>query len=409
MRSTDVAILGAGQAGLAMSRCLSARGIDHLLIERGAVAERWRALRWAGLRLLTPNWMTRLPEHRYTGPDPDGFMTPLALVRLLEDYARPAPILDRTAVRRLSRHGGRYLLDSDAGPIRARCVVIATGACDQPAVPPWAADLPSRLHRLHSADYAVPDHLPPGGVLVVGAAATGAQIARELHAAGREVVLAVGRHTRIPRRYRGRDIFHWLDRTGILADRWDQAANLLSARRQPSLQLSGRGPVDLGVLSRMGVQLVGHAHGAEGARLKLSGTLAADLDAAEARCHRTLARIDAFIDHTGLDAPADPDAWQAPDAARTGPATLDLRGRGIGTVIFATGYRRDYGWLDLPVLDAQGELLHEGGVLPLAGLYALGLPFLRRRSSSFIDGVGRDAVALSAHLAATLGHRRQAA
>jgi putative flavoprotein involved in K+ transport len=199
MKRTCVAILGAGQAGLAMSRCLRDRGIDHLVIERGGVAERWRGLRWAGLRLLTPNWMTRLPGFDYAGPDPDGFMTPAALVWLLEGYAGAAPILERTAVRRLTRQNGRYHLQTGAGPIGVRCVVIATGACDRPRLPPWAAALPARIHRLHSAEHSAPDDLPPGGVLVVVAGATGVQIAAELRAAGRDVVLAVGRHTRMPR------------------------------------------------------------------------------------------------------------------------------------------------------------------------------------------------------------------
>lgn len=409
MQQTDVAILGAGQAGLAMSRCLTRRGIDHLVIERGTVAERWRAQRWADLRLLTPNWMTRLPGHRYSGSDPDAFMTPAALVRLLEDYARPTPLLTHTTVHRLSRRGGRYWLATDAGSIRARAVVIATGACDHPSLPAWAAELPTQVFRLHSTDYSTPADLPKGGVLVVGAAATGAQIARELVAAGREVVLAVGRHTRMPRRYRGHDIFRWLDRANILADRWDQSPNLPAARQQPSLQLSGHGPVDLGALSDMGVRLTGRAEGVDATRLRFADTLSHDIEAAEARCHRTLGRIDGFIARAASDAPADPDAWVPPVIAQPAPTMLDLCASGIGTVVFATGYRRDYRWLDLPVLDARGELIHDGGVLPLTGLYALGLPFMRRRSSSFIDGVGRDAEDLAARLAATLGQGRLAA
>lgn len=409
MLKTDVAIIGAGQAGLAMSRCLVAMGLEHLLIERGAVAERWRAMRWEGLRLLTPNWMTRLPGHRYAGPDPDGFMDRGTLVHLLEDYAQDAPVLARTSVRRLATFGGRYLIETDGGPIRARAVVIATGLCDQPRLPDWANAIRDVALVLHAADYTRPDALPAGGVLVVGASASGVQIARGLAGAGRAVTLAAGRHTRMPRRYRGRDIFHWLDQAGALEDRWTQVPDLTAARRQPSLQLSGGGQVDLGHLHRAFVRLAGRAVGLTAGKVLLADTLVADMVASEVRLRRTLARVDRHIAATGQDLPTDTHAWHAPPAPCSVPASVDLRAEGIRTVIFATGYGRDYGWMDLPVLDGAGELTHRGGVLPLPGLYALGLRFMRRRSSNFIDGVGRDAEELAAHLAAFLGQRRLAA
>ncbi len=409
MQRTDVAIIGAGQAGLAMSRCLQDLGIDHLVLDRGAVAQRWRSLPWRDLRLLTPNWMTRLPGHRYDGPDPKGFMDRSALVRLLERYADTAPVQTRTAVRRLSDLWGRYLIDTDGAPILARAVVIATGACDRPLVPRSLTPPGAGIMTMHSAAYEHANGLPSGGVLIVGASATGVQIARELRAAGREVTLAVGRHIPMPRRYRGQDIFDWLDRSGILADRWDGVRDLTAARRQPSMQLSGRGQIDLGLLARMGVRVTGRVLGVEAGHVRLGDTLAADLVAAEARRQRVLARIDAFIAAAGLDAPADPVAWQPQLLPQSGPSRIDLRAQGIATVIYATGYRRDYRWLDLPVLDARGELIHDGGVLPLPGLYALGLRFLRRRSSNFIDGVGRDAEELSHHLAGFLGQSRLAA
>jgi putative flavoprotein involved in K+ transport len=409
MQRTDVAIVGAGQAGLAMSRCLQGLRIDHLVLDRGGVAERWRSLHWRDLQLLTPNWMTRLPGYRYEGPDPEGFMDRAALIRLLERYAAPAPVQTGTAVQRVSDLSGRYLIDTDRGPILARAVVIATGACDRPCVPGWAEGLGAGVRAMHSEDYTSPERLPAGGVLVVGASSTGVQIARALRAAGREVTLAAGRHTHMPRRYRGHDIFHWLDLAGVLADRWDQTRDLAAVRRQPSLQLSAWGSIDLGVLARMGVRVTGRVLDAAAGQVRLGHTLAGDLAAAEARCHRVLARIDTFVEANKLDAPVDQGAWRRPLRPRSAPLQIDLKAQGIGTVIFATGYRRDYGWLDLPVVDAQGELVHDGGVLPLPGLYALGLRFLRRRSSNFIDGVGRDAEDLSLHLADFLGHRRMAA
>ncbi len=409
MLRTDVAILGAGQAGLAMSRCLADRGIAHLLVERGAIAERWRAMRWPGLRLLTPNWMTRLPGHLYAGADPDGFMDREALVHLFEDYGRDAPVLARTTVLRLGMLDGRYLVETDRGPIRARAVVIATGVCDQPCLPDWAGAIGDATQVLHAADYAGPASLPSGGVLVVGASSSGVQIAREIAASGRPVTLAAGRHTRMPRRYRGRDIFAWLDATGALEDRWTGVPDLEAARRQPSMQLSGRGRIDLGLLRRAGVRLVGRALGVSGGQVVLEARLADEMAAGEIRTRRILARIDEHIAAAGLNLARDRAAWRAPVPPAETPARVDLRGEGIGAVVFATGYRRDYGWLELPVLDAAGELIHRGGVLPLPGLYALGLRFLRRRSSNFIDGVGRDAEELAAHLAAHLGQRRLAA
>jgi putative flavoprotein involved in K+ transport len=409
MLRTDVAIIGAGQAGLAMSRCLADRGIEHLLVERGGIADRWRSIRWPGLRLLTPNWMTRLPGHGYAGADPGGFMDRAALLRLLEDFGRDAPVLARTTVHRLGTLGGRYLIDTDRGPIRARAVVIATGATDRPCLPEWAGAIGDAAQVLHTADHAGPAALPPGGVLIVGASASGVQIAREIAATGRRVTLSVGRHTRMPRRYRGRDVFEWLDAAGVLEDRWSDVPDLQAARRQPSMQLSGRGRIDLGRLRRAGVRLTGRALGLSGGRVVLDRTLADEMKAGEVRTRRILSRIDAHIAAVGLDLPRDQAAWRAPSPPAVTPDAVDLRRAGIGTVIFATGYRRDYGWLDLPVLDAGGELIHRGGVLPLPGLYALGLRFLRRRSSNFIDGVGRDAEELAAHLAAHLGQRRLAA
>lgn len=262
---------------------------------------------------------------------------------------------------------------------------------------------------LHASTYARPEALPSGGVIVVGASASGVQIARALARAGRAVTLSVGRHTRLPRRYRGRDIFQWLDRAGALDDRWTEVRDLAAARRQPSLQLSSHGRVDLGALRQDGVRLAGRATGIVGGRILLADTLAEEMVAAEARLGRTLTRIDAHIFATGQNQPQDRLAWRTPSRPRRTPAAIDLAAEGIGTVIFATGYGRDYGWLDLPVLDRAGELMHRGGVLRLPGLYALGLSFMRRRSSNSIDGVGRDAEELAAHLSGFLGQRRLAA
>jgi putative flavoprotein involved in K+ transport len=409
MTRTDVLIIGAGQAGLAMSACLGARGIAHVLVERGRVAERWRSERWDTLTLLTPNWMTRLPGHRYRGDAPEGFMHRDAVVGMLQAYRQAigAPVEERTRVLRVAREADGFAVTTDRGRWAARAVVIATGACDAASVPGWSRTLSDRVRQVVPGAYRRPEALPAGGALVVGASATGAQLAEEIHLSGRPVTLAVGSHVRLPRRYRGRDIMEWMEAAGLLDERAEAVPDLDAARRQPSLQLIGRrtGALDLPHLARLGVAVVGRALGAQGERLALAPDLAAQVAAAERRRRRVLARIDAHIAAAGVAAPEDPAAWEPPVVPGRTRTCLDLRAAGIASVVWATGYRRDYAWLDVPVLDAAGELVHDRGVTPAPGLYALGLRFLRRRSSSFIDGVGRDAEEIAAEIALRLRHR----
>jgi putative flavoprotein involved in K+ transport len=408
MPRTSAIVVGAGQAGLAMSRCLDAHGIDHVVLERGRVAERWRSERWDSLRLLTPNWMSRLPGWHYAGGDPDGFMTRSALVDFLARYAAAsdAPIQAATRVERIAADGAGYRIDTDRGTWRAPVVVLATGACDRAAVPAWAAGLPPRLFQAVPTAYRRPGDLPAQGVLVVGASATAVQLAEELQLSGRPVTLAVGRHTRLPRRYRGHDILAWLERTGALDRPAGAIPDLARARRAPSLQGRTDGQtLDLGRLQRLGVRLVGRALDGDGGRARLSPNLPDTLAEAQQRLERTLDRIDAIAEAAP---PADP-AARAPIVADPGPAVLDLAAEGIASVVWATGFRRDYGWLQVPVLGPDGELRQAGGVTEAPGLYGLGLPFLRRRKSTFIDGVGDDARALAAHAAAYLGARTRTA
>ena len=405
MRRTEAVVIGGGQAGLAMSRCLAQYGIDHVVLERGRVGERWRSERWDSLRLLSPNWHTRLPGFRYDGPDPDVYMQVGELVGLLERYARTidAPVEPNTTVQRVEASGPGYRVTTDRGGLLARSVVIATGHCDVPFVPPVAAGLPGDVVQLVPSRYRRASQLPPGGVLVVGASASGVQLADEIHASGRPVTLAVGRHTRLPRVYRGRDIFWWLDAMGVFDETEDDVFDLDLARSQPSLQLVGRpdrATLDLPVLERRGVRLAGRLAAIEGARVRFADDLVAHTAAADARLARLVQRIDIFASRSGLDGdvgprePFTPFLWPAP-----APTTLDLRQAGIRSVVWATGYARSYPWLRVPVLDERGEIRHAGGVTAAAGLYVLGLYFLRRRKSSFIDGVGQDAMELAAHLA----------
>ena len=237
----DAIVIGAGQAGLAASACLTDAGIDHVVLERGAVAERWRNERWASLRLLTPNWMTRLPGHAYDGPEPDGFMHKDDLTSFLTHYARriDAPVIRDAAVNEVLRDGEDFRVDSTAGYFRTRSVIIATGACDLPSVPAWARRLSPRIAQVTTRDYVHPGQLDRGGVLVVGASATGVQLAAEIRHAGHDVTIAAGRHTPLPRTYRGLDIMTWLDATGILTERRDTSIGSARTLNHPSLQLVG--------------------------------------------------------------------------------------------------------------------------------------------------------------------------
>jgi putative flavoprotein involved in K+ transport len=382
-------------------------GADHVVVERGQVAERWRTARWDSLRLITPNWMSRLPGWSYPGPDPGGYMSAPELVSYLECYADSdaAPVRDRTTVELVEACATGLRVVTDQETWLARNVVVATGTENQAFVPPLAGGLAPRVHQLTAGRYRSPRHVPDGGVLVVGASASGVQIADELRRAGRTVVISVGRHSRLPRRYRGHDIQWWLHRTGILDQTIDQMRDARSARQAPSLQLSGRRHrVDLEALAARGVMLAGRLVAADGWSVAFADDLPATTGAAQARMERLLRSIEAFIapgvdeqsdQMRGVDDQADPlPAFTAP----AGPARLDLRRVGITTVIWATGYRPAYPWLRVPVLDRHGEIDHRRGVTRVPGLYVLGLRFLHRRNSSFVDGVGSDARFVAAHL-----------
>jgi putative flavoprotein involved in K+ transport len=300
VRQTDTLVIGAGQAGLAISSCLSALGIDHVLIERGRVAERWCSQRWDSLRLLTPNWMTRLPGYAYSGPDPEGFMARDEVAAFLSKYGEHsrAPVFCHTRVERVSHTLGGYLVTTDRGNWIARSVVLATGACDHAAIPEMARNLPGDIRQISPSDYSRPDCLPAGGVLVVGASATGIQLADEISRSGRDVTLAAGRHVRMPRRYRGRDIMDWMDASGFLNQTADSVRDLASARRQPSLQLAGgRGnaALDLHALQSRGVRITGRAARADGTRMFFEPDLATQCAASEARRQKVLAMIDTHI------------------------------------------------------------------------------------------------------------------
>jgi putative flavoprotein involved in K+ transport len=410
-----VVVVGAGHTGLAVSHALTGRGVDHVVLERGEIANTWKTERWDSLRLLTPNWQTRLPGLAYETDDPDGFMTVAELVAFLERYAEhlEAPVRTGTEVTSVAAgEGGGYVVTTTDGTWETDAVVLATGAFNRPNVPALAADLPGEIEQITTLDYKHPGRLRPGRVLVVGASATGLQIGDELLRSGREVTIAVGEHVRVPRTYRGRDIMWWLDRLGRLDERYDEVDDLVRARHVPSPQLVGtpeRADLDLNALTSRGAELVGRLAAVRDGNALFSGSLRNVCNLADLKLTRLLETIDARAAAEGLDEgeAVRPEPTRVPAAPRL---VVDLVGGGYETVLWATGFRADYSWLDLPVLDRKGELRHDGGVVRDApGLYRIGLNFLRRRKSTFIHGAADDAHEIVEHLVAHLGAAPQRA
>jgi putative flavoprotein involved in K+ transport len=397
-------VIGAGHAGLATSRCLSERSIDHVVLERGEVANSWRHERWDSMRLLTPNWQTRLPGHAYAGADPDGFMTAGEVAAFVSGFAvaAGAPVRTQTTVTRVQPADGGYRLATTDGDLRCRALVLASGACNLPHVPVFRSNLPASIASFTPMDYRSADQLPEGGVLVVGASATGVQLADEIHRSGRPVTLSVGEHVRLPRSYRGRDVLWWMEASGVWNERYDAIDDLDRARRLPSPQLVGtpeRNTLDLNVLADHGVELVGRWATVRDDTALFSGGLANQCALADLKMERLLDRFDAWaLDNGDIDA-APPERFPPTRVPESSRLELDLTSGEIRTVIWATGFRPDYSWLDLPVLDRKGRLRHDGGVVDAPGLYAIGLPVLRRRKSTFIVGADDDARDVVAHLA----------
>jgi len=402
--SVDVLVIGAGHSGLAMSRVLGERSIDHVILERGDVANSWLHERWDSLRLLTPNWQTRLPGFAYAGADPDGYMSMPEIIRFIQDYSRhiDAPVITGADVVRVQPHGDGYLVESSRGDWTARCVVVASGAFNVPVVPQLAGQVPASIEQLTTRDYHNPASIADGGVLVVGASATGLQLAEEIHDAGHPVTLAAGEHVRMPRVYRGHDIQFWMHKAGLLDQSLDTVDDIRRARGVPSPQLigsDGRRTLDLNSLTRKGVRVTGRLAAISGNKALFSGSLRNVCALADLKMDRMLDTIDAWIDKHGHGIDTGPATRYAPTRVDDSPPLdVGLGSNGIRTILWATGYRPDYRWLDVPVLDRKGRIEHEGGVTRAPGLYVLGLPFLRRRKSTFIHGAEDDVRDIAAQL-----------
>lgn len=389
----DVLVIGAGQAGLAASEHLSRAGVAHLLLERARIAERWRSARWDSLVANGPAWHDRFPSRAFEG-DPEAFVGKEAVAEYLQAYAEQigAPVRCGVEVTRVERLEGRagFRVQTTRGVIEAEQVIAATGAFQSPVIPPLVPATPG-LTQLHSSTYRAPEALPEGAVLVVGAGSSGVQIADELLASGRKVFLSVGPHDRPPRRYRGRDFVWWL---GVL-NKWDMDAN--PGSEHTTIAVSGaRGghTVDFRHLAARGMVLLGRAESHAGTTMRFAADLAQNIAAGDANYLALLDEADAYVRRNGLNLPEDPEARKigADPACMTDPIrSLDLQAQGITTILWATGFASDYGWLPPGAVDASGKPRHQRGVCAEPGIYFLGLPWQTRRGSAFIWGVWHDA------------------
>jgi putative flavoprotein involved in K+ transport len=408
---SSVVVIGAGQAGLSVASCLRQRGIQPQVLERHRVAHSWEQQRWDSFCLVTPNWQCRLPDFPYDGDEPHGFMGREAVVSYLRHFAEhtAVPVREGVAVERLQAAEGGYRLLTSEGVMEAQEVVIAAGAYHLPRRHPLAPRLPDAVLQLDARDYRRPQQLPAGPVLVVGSGQSGCQIAEDLFLAGREVHLSVGSAPRSPRRYRGKDVVDWLDRMGYYDTPIDEHPDPRSVRRKTNHYLTGRDggrEIDLRRRASEGMRLHGRLETIGRSSMGFAPNLAANLDAADAVYERIRSSIDAYIDANGLDAPLEPayvPCWQpAPQ-----PGADELALEELAAVIWCTGYRSDFSWVEVPVFDGGGEPVHERGVTSAPGLYFIGLPWLHTWGSGRFCGVGADADYLAGMIQRRL-HRRDA-
>lgn len=403
----ETLVIGAGQAGIAMSEHLNRLGLAHVVVERRRVAERWREERWDSLVANGPAWHDRFPSMTIEGVEADGFATREDMVGYFERYAErfAAPVRCGVEVGALRARGdgAGFRVETSAGVIEARNVVVATGPFQRPAVPALVPE-GSGILQMHSSRYRNPGQLPAGSVMVVGAGSSGVQIADELLRAGREVTLSVGPHNRPPRRYRGYDFVWWLDALG----KWDAVVHA-PGREHVTIAVSGaRGgyTVDFRDLAARGVRLVGRAAGFGDGVMRFAGDLADNIALGDADYLSVLDEADAYAVRKGLDLPEDAgvrDFTPGLPAGYLAPRELDLRAAGITSIVWATGYNFDFGWLEAGEFDERGHPVHRRGVSTVPGLYYLGLPWLSRRASAFIWGVWHDAAFLAERIAAQ-GH-----
>jgi len=399
----DTIVVGGGQAGLSVSWHLKQAAREHVVLDRGRIGDTWRN-RWDSFCLVSPNKLCRLPGFPYDDDDPDGFMLRDEIVDYIERYAASfdPPYRARVEVQRISPAGepGRFALTTSDGVLTARNLVITVGTHQHPNIPPWHGDLPHGVTGMHTRDYRNAAGLADGAVFVVGSGQSGCQVAEDLHLSGRDVHLAVGNAGRIPRRFRGRDIFEWDLATGYMTMPVEQHPKGTAIRFKAHPHLSGRDggrTIDLRQMALDGIRPHGKVFGVEGGCFRLSGDLEETLDGVDDVCRAEMEGIDKFIDENDLDDPVEevvPANWQ-PEPE---PALFDLADAGVSTVIYATGFHFDFGWIDLPVFDERGYPRYARGVTEMPGLYFCGLHWMQTQGSGLFFGVGEDAEYVVDHL-----------
>ena len=407
-----VVIVGGGQAGLAMSYCLKARGFDHLVFEKNTIGYSWRAKRWDSFCLVTPNWQCKLPGFHYPGADPHGFMQRDEIVQYIEAYAASfdPPLKEGVAVSKVRRNEaqGVFEVETTIGNYTADQVIIAVGGYHVPKLPSIAERLPEAIVQLHSSEYRNPESLPDGkAVLVVGTGQSGCQIAEDLHLAGKQVHLCVGSAPRSPRRYRGKDVVDWLDQMGYYDLSIDEHPQKEKARTNTNHYVTGRGggrEIDLRQFALEGMQLHGRLKTIRNGKLEFADNLKQNLDQADAVAENIKKGIDSFIEKNRLEAPIEAPyqpVWEPEQAL----LDLDYEAANIGAVVWSTGYHSDFSWIEIPVFDGKGYPGHDRGVTDIPGFYFLGLPWLYTWGSGRFSGVARDAT----YLADTIVMRKKVA
>jgi pyridine nucleotide-disulfide oxidoreductase len=394
----NVAVIGAGQAGLATSWHLKQLGVDHVVLESGRVAETWRSRRWDSFCLVTPNWSVKLPGAEYAGPDPDGYMPCDELVDHFQRWADgfQAPVEEDRPVSSLDVDASGFALTTPQGKLRARSVVVACGGYQRAHRPANAEQMPKAVAQLLAEEYRNPDSLPPGAVLIVGSGQTGCQLSEELHNAGRRVFLACGRCIWAPRRMGGRDLVHWVVDSGF----WNRTPDMLpspAARLSGNFQNTGHGgghDLNYRTLHKMGVELVGRYVGATDGVVHLADDLAVSIQAGDDLARIFMKWVSALCERTGEPVP-----WEVPAPMPTASRTeLDVAREGITSVIWTAGYRPDYDWIHIPVFDDMQFPIQTDGVTAVPGLYFMGVHFQRKAQSAVLYGVGEDAEIVAAHI-----------
>lgn len=403
IENIETVVIGAGQASLAISYCLTQHKRSHIILEKHRIGEAWRSGKWDSFTLVSPNWTIQLPGFYYQGDDPNGFFTREEVVRYLEDYVKifNPPVRVAVTVTCVRHDAEKFVVETDSGTYHAANVVIATGAFHKPRIPSYASQIASRIYQLHSSEYRNPTMLPDGAVLVVGSGQSGCQITEELYRSGRKVYLCTSKVGRVPRRYRGKEVFEWVHALGM----FDQTVDTLdspSERFDPNPQLTGKDggrSLNLHQFARDGVTLLGHLRGANGFRLEITGDLMENLSVSDKTEAQFKKAVDTYIEQNNLPSAQEgykPDLLTGYDCEVI--TELDMDAAGITSIVWAGGYVHDFTWIEFPIFDEFGYPVHERGITQQPGLYFMGLMWLYKSKSNLLFGTREDAEYIVTHL-----------